>query len=420
MDATDFADLESWFDRLVDLDATAASTELAALARTDPQLAARLRRLLSADAALAGAVTEPALPVLRDLRETEWEGRKVGDWRVIERIGGGGMGTVYRATRLDSPSDAVALKLLRTDRADPTLRRRFAIERKVLRRLLHPGIARLIDGGETAEGQPYVAMELVEGLHLLTYADRHRLDLQQRVDLLLKVCSAVTHAHARKVIHRDIKSSNILVAANGRTKLLDFGIAKLMPSPLDTEALQRTATAQRFFSAATAAPEQIDGSEVGPACDVYALGALLYELLCGEPPLALRGLTPGQAELAILQQVPLPPSQRFAASPPAIANARARQRGCADRAELADRLTEAFDRVTAKALHKQPAYRHASVGRFAMDLRAACRGEPVGRTRRERIAAALQSHPRIAAGVALLTAAAAPVAWLLRRMRRGV
>ncbi len=420
MKAPNLAELEHWFERLVDRGPAEIDAELGALARTDPALVARLRKLLAADAALADASTEPAIPLLRSAREKSWQGREIGDWRLGERIGSGGMGTVYRATRRQAPDVVVALKLLRSDRDDPHLRRRFAVERKLMRRLRHPGIAQLVDAGETAARQPYVVMEFVDGTHLLAYADRERLDLERRVGLLLDVCAAVAHAHARHVVHRDIKSSNILVTADGRTKLLDFGIAKLLPSPQDGEAVERTATAQRFFSVASAAPEQLGGGPIGRTCDVYALGALLYELLCGEPPLALHGLSPGQAELAITQQVPLPPSERLAAVAPRIGNARARVRACTDRHELGERLRGELDRIAAKALHKQPRHRHPTVERFAHELRTAFRAaDAPPPTLQERIGAMLGNHPQVAAGIALAGTALVPLAWLVRRMRRG-
>lgn len=419
MTADNFAELECWFDRLVDRPAAETDAELAALARTDAALAARLRDLLAADAQLAAAATEPAIPALRVRPEANWEGRSVGDWQIGECLGTGGMGTVYRAQRRQAPDDVVALKLLRADRDDPHLRRRFALERKLLRRLHHPGIARLIDAGETAARQPYVVIEYVEGTHLLAYADRERLDLAQRISLVLDVCSAVAHAHARHVIHRDLKSSNILVTADGRTKLLDFGIAKLLPSPQHDDAAH-TSTAQRFFSPASAAPEQITGGSIGRSCDVYALGALLYELLCGEVPIAVRGLTAGQAELAVTHQVPLPPSDRLAALPSRIANARARQRGCADRHALAEQLCGSLDRIVARALQKQPRQRYPTVERLAFELRAALRGgEAPAETWTDRVAATLADHPRIAAGLTLAGTALVPLAWLFRRVRSG-
>ncbi len=401
--SADSTQLQHWFARLVELDPATADAEIDRLAQTDSVLASRLRELLAADLATAEAPTEPLLPGLQALRsgERDWEGRSVGPWRVAERIGSGGMGSVYRAVRTPAMSETVALKLLRADRDDAALRRRFALERRVLQSLQHAGIARLIDAGEAADGTPYVAMELIEGTHLLAYADQRRLDLDQRLDLLLKVCAAVAYAHTRQVVHRDIKSSNILVTPQGQPKLLDFGIAKPLQAQFGHEYLERTATAQRFFSAASAAPEQLTGAPTGPACDVYALGALLYELLCGEAPLALHGLSAGQGELAIAQQIPLPPSQRLAALPPGVANARARQRGLDERMALTERLRGELDRIVTKALRKQPAQRQASVEQFARELRGVRNGR-IESTPLQRVVAGYRAHPRLLLGAGLL------------------
>lgn len=362
--------LQQYFDELADLAPAERAATLQRLDAEDAALAQRLRELLAADADLGDAPTQP----LRELGPLATADTPPADsvpgYQLLDRLGAGGMGTVYRARRTDAPESLVAIKFLRAERDDPLLRQRFALEARVLQSLQHPGIARLIGSGDNTQGTPWVAMELIEGHELLAYADTHKLDLEQRVGLLLKVCAAVTHAHARRIIHRDIKSSNILVDAAGQPRLLDFGIAKPLHAQFGTQHLQRTATAQRFFSVASAAPEQLTGDAVGPGCDIYALGALLYELLCGEPPLLLQGLSAGQAETAILRQVPQPPSLRIANLPPGLANARARQRGLPDRTALAEKLRGEADRICARALRKHSAQRQASVEEFARELRA--------------------------------------------------
>lgn len=413
MSASSAALLQEWFERLADLPAAERSEQLAVLATADAALAQQLEELLAADSALADTPTEPLLPELALLRRAttfSWEGRKVGDYRVHGALGSGGMGTVYKAQNSES-GELVAIKFLREDRDDATLRRRFALERQVLESLRHPGIARLLGSGEYSDGTPYVVMELIEGDTLLAYAEKQRLDLGQRVELLLKVCAAVAHAHARQVIHRDIKTSNILVTAQGQPKLLDFGIAKPLQAQFGLQHLELTATAQRFFSASSAAPEQLTGAPTGAACDVYALGALLYELLCGESPLALQGLSAGQIETAILKSVPLPPSARVAALAPGLANARARQRGLADRTALIERLRGELDRIATTALRKQPAQRQGSVAALAKELRAVRDGrssQPAWRSALER----LRPHrtPLLAAG-AVAAAVVALALW---------
>ncbi len=390
------------------------------LARTDAALVARLRDLLAADAELADSATEPVIPALRVLQEADWEGRCIGDWQIGERLGIGGMGAVYRARRKQAPDDTVALKLLRTDRDDPHLRRRFAVERKLLRRLQHPGIARLIDAGETASRQPYVIIEYVEGTHLLAYADRERLDIERRVALVLDVCHAVAHAHARHVIHRDITSSNILVTADGRTKLLDFGIAKLLPSPHHDVTAQHTSTAQRFFSPASAAPEQITGGSIGRSCDVYALGALLYELLCGEVPIPLKGFLlarPNSRSHSRFRDC-----RRTSRGAAGARRERARTPAWLCRPARTGRTDARQSRlVTAKALQKLPRRRYPTVERLAFECVPRCCGaDAPAATLADRVAATLASHPRVAAGLALVGSALVPLAWMLRRAARGV
>ena len=429
MSSISSAEVQRRFAELVELDPAVAAAQLDALAVTDAALAARLRDLLAVDAVFSDddAATERLPAGLRALhrRDDDWQGRRIGRWRLLDRVGSGGMGTVYRAVANDADGTVVALKLLRADREDAALRRRFALERKVLQSLRHPGIAGLVDAGESADGTPYVAMEFVEGRHLFDYADQEKLDVPARAGLLLRICAAVAHAHARQIVHRDIKNSNVLVTAQGQPKLLDFGIAKPLQAQFGSEYLEHTATGQRFFSAASAAPEQLSGAATGPACDVYALGALLYELLCGEPPLALHGLSAGQVEIAILQQVPPLPSQRLLALPVHVGNARARQRDLGDRNALAARLRGGLDRVAARALSKDPAQRQASVERFAQELRAACRGSGNGTAtdltqRLRRFVVAQPPRRIIAAALIGLVLIGAGVGWLSRRSEQPV
>ena len=402
--------IQQLFAELADLPAAASAERIQCIEREDPALAARLRELLAADAQIADMPTQP----LRELREldlaAEPEAGTVAGYRLLDRLGAGGMGTVYRAQSLADPALQVAIKFLRAEHDNAALRQRFQLEGRVLQSLQHPGIAHLVESGETSNGTPYVAMELVEGTSLLAYADAQKLDLEQRLGLLLKVCAAVTHAHARRVVHRDIKSSNILVDAKGQPKLLDFGIAKPLHTGFGLQHLERTATAQRFFSVGSAAPEQLSGGASGPGCDIYALGALLYELLCGETPLPLQGLSAGQIEQAILKQTPQLPSLRLAGLSAGVANARARQRGLADRTALIERLRGEADRICAKALRKQSAQRHASVEQFARELRALRAGGSAARPWQD-LLLRLQARPAWLGAAALLAALSGLLLW---------
>jgi|CXWL01.1.fsa_nt_gi serine/threonine-protein kinase len=208
---------------------------------------------------------------------------RLGPYRLIEVLGEGGMGTVWLAERDDAYHQRVAIKVSRAGALSPAELARFRVERQILAQLEHPAIARLLDGGETAEGLPYLVMELVEGAPLLTFAREHGLDTSARLHLFLDLCDAVEHAHRRLVVHRDLKPSNLLVTADGRAKLVDFGIAKLLGEdgrPREAG----TALHQRYYTAGYASPEQVRGEPMTTASDVYSLGVVLAELLTGERP----------------------------------------------------------------------------------------------------------------------------------------
>jgi len=275
-------------------------------------------------------------------------GQHVGPYRLLRPIGRGGMGEVWLAEPVDGQiKRQVALKLPTLGLQRRTLVQRFARERDVLASLTHAHIARLYDAGVGDEGQPYLALEFVEGQPITTYCETQRLGLLQRVQLLLQVMDAVQHAHANLVIHRDLKPGNVLVGADGQAMLLDFGIAKLLQAD-ETQApeTELTRAGGRALTLAYAAPEQIGGTPVSIATDVWALGVLLYELLTGGRP--FQG-SRSEIEQAILSQEPVPPRQL----PPGLAT------------------------IVLKALKKTTAERYATVAAFADDLGRWQRGEPV-------------------------------------------
>ena len=286
-------------------------------------------------------------------------GTQVGPYRVVGVLGEGGMGTVLRASRADGAFERdVALKVLHAVGDG----RRFRAERQILARLDHPHIARLYGGGVTADGRPWLAMELVDGEPLTGHCDRLRLDVPARLALFRQVCAAVHYAHGRLVVHRDLKPSNVLVTAAGEVKLLDFGIAKLLDGGVD---LTLPGAAPR--TPAYAAPEQIEGGEVTTATDVYALGVLLYELLAGVRPHPARGRA--AVERAIVATEPTAPS---AAAGPSAADARA-----TDPARLRRRLQGDLDHIALKALQKAPADRYASAAALGTDVGRHAAGLPV-------------------------------------------
>ena len=231
-------------------------------------------------------------------------GRRVGVYKIIEEIGHGGMGEVYRASRVDGQYDKqVAIKLVRVGLHAPFLIERFRHERQILASLDHPNIARLYDGGATEEGIPYLVMELIEGTPVDQYCDEHDLDTRERLELFLQVCAAVQYAHQRLVIHRDIKPSNILVTEDGIPKLLDFGIAKIVDPALSAET-----TIVHPMTPEFASPEQIRGEAITTATDVYSLGVVLYKLLSGRSPYPEKTRTPLEFAKLICEVEPARPS----------------------------------------------------------------------------------------------------------------
>ena len=276
----------------------------------------------------------------------------VGPWRVTGVLGEGGQAVVYRARRADGAFEReVALKLLRPGAPAPRLAARLAEERRVLARLEHPGIARLYDGGLTDDGQPFLAMELIDGAPITAAAAT--LDLRQQVELLAEVAEAVAYAHARLVVHRDLKPSNVLVTQEGRPRLLDFGVAKLLGGETDPDL-----TVPGWMTPAYAAPEQVAGGEVTTATDVYALGVLAYELLAGRRPYETAGLSPAETERLVCH-----------ADPPPASAAASGTRARALRGDL--------DTILAKALAKEPARRYPTASALADDLGRWLAGMPV-------------------------------------------
>lgn len=273
----------------------------------------------------------------------------VGQYELIELLGVGGMGAVYLAERRKEDfTQRVALKLIRAGYIDPRLDARLVEERRILARLEHPGIARFIDGGRTESGQSYFAMEFVQGTSLLRYCAERHTGLPARLALFLDVCEAVQFAHQRFVVHGDLKPENIWVTEEGRTKLLDFGIAELVEPSDAKDSSPRTVP---WLTPAYASPDQVRGLRLTPKDDVYALGVILYELLAGVRPYETEGLAPADLQRIVCEIEPPPPS-RVARSP--------RDRRL---------LTGDLDIIVAKAMAKASARRYASVEHLADDLR---------------------------------------------------
>ena len=318
------------FDQALDLEADARRRFVDEVGATDPKTGETLTRLLESHDRLNGStfLDTPALAAEPDLA-----GTTIGAYTLDVPLGAGGMGVVWKAHRSDGRYEgAVALKLLQLAVLEGHAEATFTLEGTLLARLSHPNIARLLDAGVTAAGQPYLVLEYVEGTRLDTFAEEQRLDVLARLGLLLQICDAVAHAHTHLVLHRDLKPSNVLVDGEGRVKLLDFGIG----SWLDHESVVAAPAGPRRFTPEYAAPEQVQGGAITTATDVYALGVLAALLLTGRSPLA-----------------------------PAPA-------GAAVRALASD-----LDLVVATATKPDPAARYASVGALADDLRRYLAHEPI-------------------------------------------
>jgi tRNA A-37 threonylcarbamoyl transferase component Bud32/tetratricopeptide (TPR) repeat protein len=414
MDAQRWRLARDLFEAVVDAAPEHWEDQLLAQCPADAALRAEVLGLLQADAAAtrATAMLERAPDIVYGLAQEltgrhavtgnggATDGMLLGPFRLVREIGRGGMGAVWLAERADGQfSQQVAIKLIRGGWDAAETQQRFRAERQILAGLQHPNIAHLVDGGVGDEGRPWLALEYVAGTDLRQWCDTRRLDLRERLELFLTVCSAVQHAHQRLVVHRDLKPSNILVSESGVVKLLDFGIAKL----LDAESAAVSAT--RIFTPEYAAPEQVRGEVVTTAVDIYALGLLLYELLSGQRPYKAANSTPAAYERAILDQEPTRPSlivTRDVQQGEAIA---AKRHLTPER--LRRELRGDLDAIVLKALRKQPAQRYASVGDLVADVERYLRRQPVLARRgnwRYRAARFVQRHAAAAAlaGVAAL------------------
>jgi serine/threonine protein kinase/tetratricopeptide (TPR) repeat protein len=310
--------------------------------------------------------------------ESSAAGRRIGPYRIVRVIGTGGMGIVYLAERADeSFRQQVAIKVVRNRLVDPETEKRLVGERQILASLDHRNIARLLDGGAMADGTPYLVMEYIDGVPIDHFCDSRRLSIDERLELFRRICSAVHYAHQNLVVHRDIKTTNILVTRDGTPKLLDFGIAKLLdPAGMASDGLTRQGVL--VMTPENAAPEQVLGGAVTTATDTYALGLLLYRLLCGHPAYRLRGNHREIAETICYEQ-PQPPSamvgvywkepesreRELEVVRPELV---ARYRGTTTD-KLRRRLQGDLDNIVLTALRKEPARRYRSVHELSEDIR---------------------------------------------------
>lgn len=367
------------FGELCELDTADCDARLRTLATTHPALAARLRRLLAIDDAYAGHTARNVMA--QPLHDPVDGLADIGPFRLVRLVGRGGMGVVYEAERRSGFAQRVAIKLLPRFDADPAARERFARERGILARLRHPNICSILDGDALDDGTPWLAMEFVPGEPLCAWCAHRGTDLRGRIELFLQLCDAVQAAHRSLVIHRDLKDGNVLVDETGHLKLLDFGIAKaLTPAADETGTLAQ----DRFFSPMTAAPEQLRGDPALVGTDVYALGALLHQLLCGELPFERPALSPAERTQAILERVPPRASDILQRT---IDEGRGgpTANGLAAAGITPAMLRGELDAIVAHCLRKEADERYADVGDLARDLRAWRSGHPISIAQGDRL-----------------------------------
>ncbi len=382
------------FEEIVELAAGEREARLARLVAADPALAAEIRGLLAADQQAGSFLDQNAGAYAPEVVE-DWlasspapggatlgevgPGEALGPYRILSLLGRGGMGEVYRAERADGQFEQqVAVKLLKRGMDSEEILSRFLRERQILARLEHPNIARLLDGGMTRSGRPYLVMELAAGEPITESCERRNLPVEERLRLLILCCEAVEEAHHNLVVHCDLKPSNILVTDDGEVKLLDFGIAKLLAKRSDSILVTRAD--ERPMTPAYAAPEQILGQPVSTATDVYALGVLLYQLLTGRLPHDRETTSAAELSSRVASEAITRPSTAVRRA--VLGEERERAVVPVSRlrigsAKLARRLAGDLDTIVLKALHREPQRRYPSAAALADDLKRHLAGRPV-------------------------------------------
>lgn len=359
MDGKRWQRIKHIYQRALDLDKVSRRRFVAAECRGDEDLAAEVMKLLEVPtrgSSEVDGIVESAAGVLGALPD----GERVGPYRLLGVIGTGGMGHVYLAERADREFEQrVAIKMISLGVASPSTIERFRLERQILADLDHNHIARLLDGGTTSAGVPYLVMEYIDGVSIVDYCAEQASSLDEKLDLVLMICDAVQYAHRQLTVHRDIKPSNILVTRDGIPKLLDFGVAKLLDASRDKGL---TRVEGRILTPEYASPEQILGEPVTTSTDVYGLGVLLYELLSGSKPFDLGSATSPEIRELVCHTDPVDPSMAAARS------------GDRERSAL---LGGDLDRITMKAIRKEPERRYETVRDLANDIRNYQRGLPV-------------------------------------------
>jgi serine/threonine-protein kinase len=364
VDSTRWKRIQALFHQAANLPPAEQRAFLVSACDQDEGLIADVLALLHEDARGPSLLDQPLAEVAHQILDEAAPSlpfQELGPYRIQRVLGEGGMAVVYLAQRQDLGS-LVALKLLRDAWLSPARRERFAAEQRTLAQLNHPLIARIYDAETLPDGTPFFVMEYVEGLPLTDYCAKHQCSIERRLQLFRLVCEAVQYAHSNAVIHRDLKPSNILVKSDGTIRLLDFGIAKQVES-LDVPA-QQTMTGLRLMTPAYAAPEQIRGQRLGIQTDVYSLGVILYELVCGQLPFDLSNLSAAEAETVLLEHEPPKPSTTVRKTSAAAASLSA--------SSWAD-----LDVLCLTAMHKDSERRYRSVEALIRDVDHYLNAEPL-------------------------------------------
>ncbi len=398
-------DVKEIFLNALEKDAEERESFLDEVCNGDGSQRAELESLLKSHFEVEGFIETPAFKIGEVFDGgTVARDQQFGNYTIIREIGVGGMGAVFLAKRSDGEFDQmVAIKIVRQAIAESHLIDRFKRERQILAPLNHPNIARLLDGGVSQNGQPFLAMEYVEGDTITRFSEQQDLSIREKIILFLKVCSAVSYAHRNLIVHRDLKPNNILVTADGEPKLLDFGLAKLLDASLNSDA-EQTQTAFRALTPAYASPEQLRGEPITTASDIYSLGVVLFELLTGERPLKTDGKSLEEIIRTATEFEPTLPSR----STPSGAQ-----------------LKGDLDNIALTALRREPERRYRSVEQFSDDLERYLDGRPVSarpNTFRYRASKFVQRNRIVVAAasliLAIITVGVGTTIWQARQTRK--